>query len=253
MSSALTPSSIRNRRIFLEFSSPDVVHGVFTRRGGVSPRPWDSLNVSFGVADEEGNVRENRTRLKAGLGLPVLVSCRQIHGNRVALIDEKPQRDMEVDGFDALISDRPGIGLMIQHADCQAILLSDPVKKAVGIIHAGWRGSVADIIGKTVEAMSAAFASDPAELRAAIGPSLGPCCAEFVNYQQELPVGFHRFQVRPNYFDFWEISRVQLRQAGILRNHIVAAGECTVCSSDYFSYRRDRTTGRCGTVIGLCP
>lgn len=253
MSAALVPSPLPNRRIFPDLASPGIMHAVFTRRGGVSPPPWNSLNVSFGVADDEPNVRENRARLKVALGIPILVSCRQVHGERVALIDEEPGDDLEVEGFDALISDRRGIGLMVQHADCQAILLSDPVKKAVGIIHAGWRGSIANIIKKTVEAMTASFASDPAELRAAIGPSLGPCCAEFVHYQQELPVDFHRFQVRPNYFDFWEISRMQLRWAGIRPSHIVVAGECTVCSNDYFSYRRDKTTGRCGTIIGLCP
>ena len=249
-SSPVHVTSENGRVIFSSLFSPSLFHGTFTRRGGVSPPPYDSLNVAYGL-DGEINVQENRERIKARFNIRMLVSCRQIHGDRVAVIAQKPATDMVVNGHDALITAETGIGLMIQHADCQAILLHDPVKKIVGIIHAGWRGSVANIAHKTVAAMHRSYDCDPADLRAAISPSLGPCCAEFVNYQQELPAEFYPYQVRPHYFDFWAISRDQLRQAGVRTSNIAVANQCTVCNPDYFSFRRDRITGRCASVIGI--
>jgi len=250
-SSPLPLSSANGRLVFPGFSSQPLFHGTFTRWGGVSPAPYDSLNVAYGLDDDESNVRENRARIKASLTIRVLVSCRQVHGTRVAVIAEKPASDIVVDGHDALITAETGIGLMVQHADCQAILLHDPVKKVVGIIHSGWRGSVANIAHKTVAAMRRFYGCDPVNMRAAISPSLGPCCAEFVNYRQELPAEFYPYQVRPYYFDFWAISRDQLCRAGVRTGNIAVANQCTVCNPDYFSFRRDRTTGRCASVIGI--
>jgi len=244
-------SSENGRLVFPSLSFPFLIHGTFSRWGGVSPPPYDSLNVAYGLDDDEGNVQENRARVKASLNIRVLVSCRQVHSDRVAVIGEKPATDIVVDGYDALITATTGIGLMIQHADCQAILLHDPTKKVAGIIHAGWRGSVANIVPKTVAAMHRSYGCDPGNLQAAISPSLGPCCAEFVNFQQELPAEFYRYQVQPLYFDFWAISRDQLCRAGLQTGNITVANQCTVCNPDYFSYRRDRTTGRCATVIGI--
>jgi YfiH family protein len=252
MSPALIPAAHNNnRQVFPTLASSSTFHGTFTRRGGVSPDPFDSFNVAFGLADDERNVHENRDRLKKNLGIKVLVSGRQVHGDKIAIITEKPTVDLLVDDCDGLITDVAGVGLMIQHADCQAILLDDPVNRAVGIVHAGWRGSVANIAGKTVEAMRRSYGTDAADLKAAISPSLGPCCAEFINYKQELPAAFFKYQVRPNHFDFWAISGDQLCRAGIQSENIAVASLCTVCSPDYFSYRREKITGRCASVIGI--
>jgi len=252
MVDSLISRTQKNRLVFTAFCLPTIFHGVFTRKGGVSPAPWDSLNIGFGLGDRDQNVITNRNTIKQTLGITVLVSARQVHGTKVSNVTKRPATDLEVDGYDALITNVAGIGLMIQHADCQAVLLHDPVQKAVGIIHAGWRGSVAGIINTTVEKMIYTFATNPADLRAAISPSLGPCCAEFVHYRSELPPSFHRYQVRPHYFDFWAISHDQLRQTGVPDANIVTANLCTVCNSDFFSYRRDKNTGRCASVIGLC-
>ncbi len=226
-------------------------HAVFNRHGGVSPQPWDSNNVSFGLGDSPGNVYINRDRIKKLLGFRRLVSARQAHGSQVYAVLEAPEQDIEINGFDALITNIPGIGLMIQQADCQAVLLFDPAAKAVGIAHVGWRGSVADIIAETVFAMSQTFATEPVNITAAVSPSLGPCCAEFINYPNELPVAFHDYQVRPTYFDFWAITRDQLCASGIRPENIQVAGVCTCCSQDFFSYRRDRNTGRFGSAAGI--
>ena len=240
-----------NMLAFPALSSPLLFHGIFNRLGGVSPAPWDSQNVSFGLGDVPQNVSTNRAEIKKVLGCSRLVSARQVHGSQVHIVKENPGKDLEVEGFDALVTNVAGLGLMIQQADCQAVMLFDPEKKAVGIAHVGWRGSVADIIAETVFAMNQAYAAEPVDLIAAISPSLGPCCAEFVNYRSELPAALHGYQVRPNYFDFWAISRDQLRAAGVRPENIHAAEICTCCNPDYFSYRRDRETGRFASVIGI--
>jgi YfiH family protein len=233
------------------FSSFCLIHGTFNRHGGVSPSPWDSNNVSFGLGDNAKNVHANREQIKKALGFKNLVSAKQIHGSRVHTVDESPVDDMEVDAFDALITNVPGIGLMIQQADCQAVFLFDPEKKAIGIAHVGWRGSIGNIIAETVLAMSRAFSTEPADVKAAISPSLGPCCAEFVNFRSELPAALHGYQVRPDYFNFWAISRDQLGTAGIRPENIHITAICTRCDQNFFSYRRDRDTGRFASVIGI--
>jgi YfiH family protein len=235
---------------FPSLNAGALVHGVFGRRGGVSRPPYDSLNVSFGVGDDPDLVRANRALLKQALTITTLVSARQVHGDRVLVVDAGPAEDIEADGYDALIT-KGRAGLMIQQADCQAVIIHDPATPALGLAHAGWRGSVADIVGITVRAMTAAFGSTPAQLLAAISPALGPCCAEFVNYRQELPSWMHEFQVRPNYFDFPAITVQQLLAAGLRRENISKAGVCTRCNSAYYSYRRSRITGRFATVAAL--
>ena len=240
-----------NMLVFSALASPLIFHGVFNRHGGVSLSPWDSKNFSFGLGDKPENVRANRERIKKKLGCTHLVSAGQVHGSQVYIVKEKPEDDFEINGFDALITNVANVGLMIQQADCQAVMLFDPEKMAVGIAHAGWRGSVADIISKTVSAMNNAFVTKAVDLVAAISPSLGPCCAEFVNYPTELPFSFHDYQVRPNYFDFWSISHDQLCAAGVRPENIHLANICTCCNRDYFSYRREKKTGRFASIIGL--
>ena len=233
------------------FTSPFLFYGTFNRHGGVSQSPWDSNNVSFGLGDNSENVRANREQIKKAIGFKRLVSAKQVHGTKVHVVDEAPGEDLEANAFDALVTNVPGIGLMIQQADCQAVFLFDPEKKTVGIAHVGWRGTVADIIAETVFTMSQTFSTEPVDIIAAISPSLGPCCAEFVNFRSELPAALHGYQVRPNYFDFWKISRDQLSSTGIRPENIHVAGICTCCNQDFFSYRRERDTGRFASLIGI--
>jgi YfiH family protein len=240
-----------NLLAFPALVSTVLFHGVFKRKGGISPAPWDSQNVAFGLGDAPQNVSANREGIKKALGCKHLVSAKQVHESQVFILNENFDGDLEVEGFDALVTNVPGLGLMIQQADCQAVMLFDPENIAVGIAHVGWRGSVANIIRKTVFAMVHAYATAPADLIAAISPSLGPCCAEFVNYRSELPASMHGYQVQPNYFDFWAISRDQLCAAGVRPGNIHDAEICTCCNRDYFSYRRDRETGRFASVIGI--
>ncbi len=229
---------------------------MFDRHGGASAEPFASFNTSYTVGDLRAAVAGNRKRVKDFLGVEFLLSARQIHGDRIFCLEKRPGEDYEVDGYDALLTDLPDVGIMIQHADCQAVMLFDPVCKVIGAVHCGWRGSAQDILGKTVKMMTDAYGSRPVDVLAAISPSLGPCCSEFINHNQELPPGFHSFMVRENHFDFWQITRVQLIESGLRSASITVSGICTACSTDYFSYRRakrlgDDRTGRNCSVVAL--
>lgn len=234
-------------------------HGMFCRLGGCSPHPFASLNLSFGVGDRAEHVQRNRQRVMRALGGGRLLSLGQVHGERI-LVARKPPCQEEYHGYDAVITALPGLILLIQQADCQAILLHDPVQKVIAAIHCGWRGSVAGIIDKTVATLQTEYAADPADLRAVISPSLGPCCAEFINFQQELPAWMHAFELpgKAAHFDFWATSRKQLGDAGVPPAQIDTIGVCTRCCRDYFSFRRARLEsggicGRNGSAIALAP
>lgn len=230
-------------------------HGICNRDAGCSPPPFASLNLSYGVGDQPANVAANRQKVKLALAVDILVSAGQVHGDQIFCVHD-PERDTEVQGYDALLTDRPGTGLLIQQADCQAVLLHDPQRRAIAAIHCGWRGNVSNIIATTVARMHEEYRSEPSALRALISPSLGPCCAEFRNFRNEFPPELHCFQVRPRYFDLWRLSAAQLTSAGVLPANIETMGICTVCSPAYFSYRRSKreglpATGRNGSVILL--
>jgi len=236
-------------------SFPEVVHGFFTRRGGVSTGPYRSLNLSFAVGDRPRQVAHNRRLVQQALGLAALASGAQVHGRQEAVITRAPRNPgREIPEVDVLISREPGLGLLVKQADCQAVMLYDPGRRVVANIHCGWRGQVANILGKAVVRLTQLFGCRPGDLVAAIGPSLGPCCAEFKNFPREFPPALWAYQVRPTYFDLWALSRDQLTEAGLRSERIDLAGVCTRChGDDFFSYRREKTTGRQGAVIALRP
>jgi YfiH family protein len=234
---------------------PEVVLGVFTRQGGVSHDPYASLNLSFSVGDKPDLVRENRTRVIRALGLTDLISAHQVHGlNDSVICAGLPSSELEIPEVDILITQEPGLGLLIKQADCQAVMLYDPERRVIANVHCGWRGQVAGILGEAVARLVATFNCRPENLMAGIGPGLGPCCAEFRNFEQEFPPSFWDYQVRPGFFDLWRLSRDQLQTAGVKPEHIDVAGLCTRCRTEaFYSYRRDGATGRQGAVIALKP
>jgi hypothetical protein len=214
--------------------------------------------VAWNNGDDPSAVRENLSRVRGFLGTRCLASSLQVHGDTIRLLDERALQSADPPAFlmrapdgDGLATDTPDLGLMIKIADCQAVFLVDPERRAIANVHCGWRGSVRNIAGKAVALLRERFGTRPQNLLAAISPSLGPCCGEFLNYRDELPPAFWDYQVRPTYFDFWEITRSQLLGAGLERDRIEIAGRCTVCHpEDYFSYRGEKTTGRMAAVIG---
>lgn len=225
--------------------------GTFFRFGGVSPPPFSSLNVGSQTEDREENVRENRRRVQSAIGVSSVVYARQNHGDRVHEVRQKGEM---VPVADALWTDRTDIALAITHADCQAALFYDPVTQVLGAAHAGWRGTALNIYGKLLDEMVAKKGVDPCNVLVAISPSLGPCHAEMKNFSQELPSFLWKFRQNGDYFDFWEISRWQLLQRGILPCHIEIASLCTMCESHRcFSYRKENTTGRMVSWIAKKP
>ena len=235
---------------------PNLIHAVVSRIGGHSRPPFHGMNLSQGVGDDPLAVQSNRERLIEITG-GIHVYTRQNHGTSIRVITGKnASQGVAIQTADtkadALITDVPGIRLLIQTADCQAVMLVDPHAHVVANIHCGWRGSVADIIGKTVACMVAEFGCRPGHMTAAIGPSLGQCCAEFINYTDEIPRQLWPFRVGPHHFDFWRISRHQLVQAGLLDSHVYAPGMCTRCNPHlFFSYRAAKETGRFAALIGM--
>jgi len=234
-----------------------LTHGIASRLGGASLPPFDRLNLSHGVGDVETAVTANRRRLLELTGGKVHMYTCQNHGTAIEVITREAEgRAAAIQTAqmpaDALITGVPGIRLMIQTADCQAVMVVDPQRRVVANIHCGWRGSVAGIIGKTIERMVGQFGCDPERMTAAIGPSLGPCCAEFVNYKKEIPRRLWLFRVGSYHFDFWRISRHQLIAAGFDDARVHTAGICTRCNPHlFFSYRFAHATGRFATLIGM--
>jgi YfiH family protein len=213
------------------------------------------LNLAFNETDPPETVVTNLGRAEAALGLPPAAFARQTHGAEILVVRPEdgyqPRAPFEArPGYDALLAPIPGVALLIKVADCQAVLLHDPDSQALALVHNGWRGSVQNILGRTVTALAETGAR-AARLKAASSPALGPCCAEFVNHREELPPDFRAFMVRENFFDFWAISRRQLTEAGLKEENIETAGICTRCSPEFYSYRRGDEWQRFGFLAGL--
>jgi YfiH family protein len=229
---------------------PELVHAVFTRQGGVSPSPFDTLNTSFSTGDREERVGTNLKIIGHAVGAEHLAFINQVHGTDIWILRTPlPGQPMRAD---AIITDLREVAITVRQADCQAVILYDPVKGVLANVHCGWRGNTRNFLSAVLRRMNGEFGSEPQDLRAAIGPSLGPCCAEFVTHKNLFPEDFHRFMTQENYFDLWEISRWQLREAGLRDEHIETAGLCTRCRTDlFFSYRARKVTGRFATVAML--
>ncbi len=235
----------------------EVRHGIFTRHFGNSRPPFDSLNVSYGLGDTNAHVKQNRRRIARAMGSDDLIYSQQVHGDQVLILNpDNLASEYGVDGVlgtgDAIITATVGKFLVIQLADCQSISIYDTKRKVVANIHSGWRSSIRDIAGRTVAAMQKHFNSDPTFLVAGIGPSLGPCCAEFIHYRNEIPEIWWSYKLANDHFDFWAISRDQLTTAGVPSENIEVSNICTRCNTSlFFSYRAEGQTGRFASVIGL--
>ena len=221
-------------------------HCFTTRLGGVSTGIFDSLNLSLSRGDTEANVVENYRRIGQILGFAPedVVNARQIHSDIVVRVGRENRGKLTVPGAspecDALITNEPGVVLYVSTADCTPILLHDPVTGAVGAAHAGWRGTAADIAGKTVRAMCSEFGCKPEDIRAAIGPNIGQCCFETdADVPQALmaALGDEANQhILPKgnkyYVNLKEINACFLRRAGV--RHIDISRDCTMCQPDRF-------------------
>jgi YfiH family protein len=242
---------------WLEFSllqSSQLSHGCFTRNGGVSPVPFHSLN--FGSVEGHEDFRaENMRRIRSCIFGEIsgdVLCMNQVHGTNIVVVDNPGLA--QCDSCDAMMTHLQNVALVVKHADCQPCLMFDPVNQAIAVIHAGWRGCVAGMYHNVVRAMQHTYGSDPQQLIACVGPSLGPLRFEFRDWETLLPKSFHQFLVGSCHVDFWSATRHQLITAGLLEKNIEIASICTYDSpEDFFSYRRDGVTGRNGSYIALAP
>ena len=240
----------------LVFLTSDILSGVrhsfSTRRGGVSLPPWDTLNLGVGRGDDPDHVRENYRRFCAAIGTEPdrCVLSKQGHEDNGRLVTEADcgkglLRERDYTSVEATICDTPGIPLVVFSADCNVILLHDPVRRAIGAAHAGWRGTALGIVAKTVRAMVDSFGCDPAHIRSAIGPSIAQCCFETdgdVPTALRAALGdevepYMAWNGRTWHIDLKGINALWLRRAGVEQGDI--CDHCTACQPErYWSHRK---------------
>ena len=229
-------------------------HGFSTRLGGVSPAPWDSLNLGVNRGDEPGRVRENFHRFCTALGTnpAAIVKNHQVHSTLVRAVTREdlcssPELPAPVDA-DGLVTDIPGLCLTIFSADCIPVLLYDPVRQVIAAAHAGWRGTAQGIAARAVERMVEDYHCRPGDILAAIGPGISPCCFET---HADVPEGLRRGLgqeaepcIRPLSregkfsVDLKGANRHWLERAGLLAEHIAVSDACTACNgTDFWSHR----------------
>lgn len=227
-----------------------LVHAFCTRHGGVSQGDYHSLNMSFREGDEEFHVLQNWNNLSAVFQIPVekFLVLNQIHGDDIFVIG--PHGDYfssrEALDYDAIVTNRTNLAICIKTADCAPVFLVDRAKKIIAAVHAGWRGSALGITAKTVRLMRSQYGSQPSDLAAAIGPSIGPCCYEVDAATVDQFRGHadcESFRKPGKRKDRWmlnlvEVNRAQLREAGLSEQAIDSADLCTSCRQDrFFSHR----------------
>ena len=246
------------------------VHAFSTRLGGVSEGIYSSMNLSFTRGDDENSVMENYRRLAEAVGFSVenIVTSDQTHTANVRVITEadrgngitKPRPYTDVDG---MITNVPGLVLATFYADCVPLYFIDPVRKAIGLSHSGWRGTAAYIGAVTVRRMQEEYGSLPEDIYGAIGPSICQECYEvsedvILEFQKTFPEQswrdlFYRKENGKYQLNLWEANRQIMLEAGLIEEHISLPGLCTCCNPEFlFSHRASRgKRGNLGAFLGI--
>ncbi len=246
------------------------VHAFSTRLGGVSEGIYSSMNLSFTRGDDENSVMENYRRLAEAVGFSVenIVTSDQTHTANVRVITEadrgngitKPRPYTDVDG---MITNVPGLVLATFYADCVPLYFIDPVRKAIGLSHSGWRGTAAHIGAVTVRRMQEEYGSLPEDIYGAIGPSICQECYEvsedvIFEFQKTFPEQswrdlFYRKENGKYQLNLWEANRQIMLEAGLIEEHISLPGLCTCCNPEFlFSHRASRgKRGNLGAFLGI--
>lgn len=248
---------------FFQFDSlvnPNLEHAILTRHGGVSPAPWNSLNYGRTVGDSDDRVTENIERglSAAGSTLGQVFDVWQVHSATVARADGPNLAGRHLKA-DAIITDRSDVTLMMRFADCVPIMIFDPHRRAIGVAHAGWLGTVRGVATELVRNLREEYGCRPEDLIAGIGPSIGldhyPVGDDVISqYQQEhgaVALDHVHSIEGATHLDLWGANESQLRLAGV--GSVEVAGICTACNlQDWYSHRGENgTTGRFGAHIVL--
>jgi polyphenol oxidase len=246
---------------FTSYYGQGLYHAVFTRHGGRSPAPWKSLNFGASVGDDVLRVDQNKETALSTLGINMntVYDVYQVHSSEIVLTDHPLAPGEDHIKADAIVTNTPGVTLMMRFADCVPILLFDPINRAIGIVHAGWIGTVNKIAEKTIAMMKIYFGSEPNRILAGIGPSIGPDHYSINNDVTEKVVSsFNELADQvlleiqgKKHFNLWKANQIILNDAGV--ENIEVAELCTRCKmDDWYSHRgEDGKTGRFGVVIGL--
>jgi YfiH family protein len=221
-------------------------HGFTTRHGGVSRAPYDSLNLGTTMGDLAEDVDRNWALLRQETGLR-FVRAKQVHGSRVIRCDG-PIEPMEE--ADAVATGQPGLAACVLTADCVPVLIGDPCTGAVAAVHAGWRGTLARVAARAVEALEREYGARAENLLAAVGPAIGPCCYEVSPDLADrfLAAAGRAVMLHPRAprVDLWTANETVLRESGIPAERIEIIDRCVACDAEsFFSHRRDgQHTGR---------
>lgn len=237
-------------------------HGIFSRHGGTSQSPFASLNLGGNVGDDPKAVRHNHEILYAALNVQDSRACTvwQVHGNDVVIANATVSGRRWLAQADAMVTDRPDTPLSMRFADCTPILFFDPARGAIGIAHAGWRGTVLGVASHTARTMMRAFGCKAQDIQALIGPSIGPDryqVGEEVVAAVQDAFGTTNDLIRRHpddgtaYLDLWAANALDLRRNGV--EEIEIAEICTAERTDlFFSHRAEHgSTGRFGAVLCL--
>ncbi len=243
-------------------------HAISTRTGGVSRGNRKSLNISHKVQDDPSRVEENRTLLSRAVGMDLgkIVYADQVHGETVLKLDaaNHPAEGESLGQGDGIITNEKDIPLMLLVADCLPVLFYDPTHQAVGLAHAGWRGTVSHVAAKTLMAMGEAYGTRPEEVRAVLGPCIGVCCYEvgadvFREFSEVFPWAGEILQKTSA--DHWKLDLAQanarqLVEIGLKEENLIRSGLCTIRNNDLFyshraEARESAPTGRFGAFIML--
>jgi len=241
----------------------DLFHCFTTRAGGVSEGSFASMNLGFGTGDMEENVSENYRIMAEKLNIRIedIVETDQTHTCNIRYVTEKDKKramgEPEYNDVDGLFTDKKDVALMTFHADCTPLFFYDPVKKVIGMAHAGWRGTIKNIAGIMIKAFINDFGCDPTNIKAAIGPSLGSCCFEVDKDVADLFISantkymdFMKIKDEKYHFDLWEINKYIMINEGMKASNIEIAGLCSKCHNDIFFSHRGQG-GKRGLMCGI--
>lgn len=246
---------------FESFASLPIGHAFLSRKGGVSEAPWKSLNQANTVGDPREHIIENRRRSFEAIHRPVesIFDVWQVHGTTVICSESPRPLEEPHQKADAIFTSNPEVTLFMRFADCVPIMLYDPQKKVVGIVHAGWQGTVKKIVSEALEAIQANYGVTPSDLYAGIGPSIGKCHyqigPEVVAAVEQSFAGDagELLEEREGkvYLDLWQANKRLLEQGGVKK--IQVSGLCTACNTEeWFSHRAEKgQTGRFAGAIYL--
>ncbi len=254
---------INGELVYYQFAKwSGVKHGVFTRKGGISAAPWDSLNLGGNVGDDPAAVRHNHDLVYKALDLNAKKSCTvwQIHSADIVIVDGPARGRRWIALADGMVTNCAETPLFMRFADCTPLLFYDPVQRVIGMAHGGWRGTVQGVASNTIRTMVEGFGCNPQDIQVGIGPAIGPDVyqvGEEVVQAVTDYFGTTETLIRRSttdgtaYLNLWAANRLDLERAGVTQ--IDVAGICTASHTDeFFSHRAEKgRTGRFGAVLSL--